>query len=142
MDNIGQIGEDFVAEWLKQKGYFILAQRWRSPRGEIDLISRNTKVLAFTEVKTRSPKNWDDNGLLAVDYRKQIRLVQGATHFLAKFPKLTELNCRFDVALVRVDPHDDLDKIENNQTFNIKQAVFFQKRKLTLLDYLESAFES
>ena len=50
---IGRIGEDLVARWLKSKGYIILRQNYRCDYGEIDIVAENPKVIAFVEVKTR-----------------------------------------------------------------------------------------
>jgi len=143
MSNIGQIGENFVAQWLKQEGYSILAQRWRSQRGEIDLIALSREILAFVEVKTRSPKNWDADGLLAITPLKQIKLSQTAALFLAKYPNLSNFMCRFDVALVKVAPPTSMGSSfeENIRQINLDQSVFYQGYQLTLLNYIESAFE-
>ena len=50
----GRRGEWLAAWYLRLKGWRILAQRIKTPRGEIDLIGRRGKVLAFIEVKWRA----------------------------------------------------------------------------------------
>ncbi|MEN9718472.1 MAG: hypothetical protein RIQ99_1350 [Pseudomonadota bacterium] len=50
----GRRGETLAAWYLRLMGWRILAQRFRTPRGEIDLIARRGKVVAFVEVKWRS----------------------------------------------------------------------------------------
>ncbi|MEI6380829.1 MAG: YraN family protein [Cyanobacteriota bacterium ELA615] len=135
--NLGKIGEDFVASWLEGQNYSILAQRWRCSYGEVDLIALKSGVLAFVEVKTRSPRNWDADGLLAVNMQKQSRLSRAAAYFLAKHANLSRCSCRFDVALVRSGNfvREDMVKI------NIDRTVHYQGYQLTLVDYIESAFE-
>lgn len=49
----GRLAEATAALWLMLKGYRILARRYRTPVGEIDLIVRRGCVTAYVEVKTR-----------------------------------------------------------------------------------------
>ena len=52
--NIGLRAENLATLWLRCKGYCIVARRYKVPFGEIDLIVRRGKLLAFVEVKARS----------------------------------------------------------------------------------------
>ena len=76
MMDLGQAGEKLVAAWMAQQGWQLLQQRWRGKQGEIDLIVQvpESQTLAFVEVKTRRGGNWDQGGLMAVDFRKQQKL--------------------------------------------------------------------
>ena len=49
----GREGERRAAFWLRAKGWRILAERVKTPRGEIDLIAKRGGVVAFVEVKWR-----------------------------------------------------------------------------------------
>lgn len=49
----GRRGEGWAALWLRLHGWRIVARRVRTPRGEIDLIARRGRTLAFVEVKWR-----------------------------------------------------------------------------------------
>jgi putative endonuclease len=52
---IGQIGENIACEYLRDKGYKIIARNYRKPWGEIDIITKAPdKTLVFVEVKTMS----------------------------------------------------------------------------------------
>ena len=99
--DIGALGEDLIAKYLQAKGWLILHRRWHCRWGELDIIAQPQQgELVFVEVKTRSPRNWDANGLLAITSQKQAKLWQAAELFLAASPELADGVCRFDVALV------------------------------------------
>ncbi|MEL6602448.1 MAG: YraN family protein [Cyanobacteria bacterium J06614_10] len=110
--DVGQYGEQLVCQWLAQKNCQVLHQRWHSRFGEIDLIAKGhsgegalrSETLAFIEVKTRSHGNWDADGLMAVTRSKQKKLRMTARYFLVRHPHLSELPCRFDIALVSCLP--------------------------------------
>lgn len=53
-DQRGREGEAEAAMWLAQQGWRILAERVKTPRGEIDLIARKGALVAFIEVKWRA----------------------------------------------------------------------------------------
>lgn len=50
----GRQGERLAGWWLRLKGWSILARRVRTPVGEVDLIARRGKMIAFIEVKARA----------------------------------------------------------------------------------------
>ncbi|TVP61593.1 MAG: YraN family protein [Nodularia sp. (in: Bacteria)] len=113
--DIGELGEDLVAQWLQSIGWRILHRRFSSRWGEIDIIAqldqeqpcsaKNLFVhqlpqVAFVEVKTRSSGNWDTGGKSAITRRKQAKIEQTARIFLAEYPEKADYPCRFDVAIV------------------------------------------
>ncbi len=82
------------AAWLlRLKGYRILARRWRAPVGEIDLIARRGKVLAFVEVKARAEAR---HAAEALGPRQQERLRRAAAAYLAGRPPAQDIQLRFD----------------------------------------------
>jgi putative endonuclease len=85
---------------LRLKGYRILARRYRTPMGEVDLIVRRGSVLAAVEVKAR-----DDFATAgeSVSLRQRQRIARALAHFLSLRPDLAVLSPRFDVMLVA--PH-------------------------------------
>ncbi len=50
----GRGAETLACWWLRLHGWRILARRARVPGGEVDVIARRGKVLAFVEVKARA----------------------------------------------------------------------------------------
>ena len=78
----GLWGEEFAAEYLTEKrGMVLLEQRYRTKRGEIDLIMTDGDTVVFVEVKTRRTGE-TGNGLSAVNLAKQKRITQAATLYL------------------------------------------------------------
>lgn len=148
MKEIGKLGEKLVEQWLKNQNYEILQQNWRCRWGEIDLVilDPQDKAIAFVEVKTRSQNNWDANGLLAVDSSKQHKIIKTASLFLAQYPQLAELPCRFDVALVSYQTLDkpvsqNIAKIQQATQLSLGQSLVIGKYQFVIENYLTSAFD-
>lgn len=92
----GRRGEWLAALYLRLKGWRILAQRVKTPRGEIDLIARRGKVLAFVEVKWRR----DDAGLAqAIDHYRLRRVAAAAEAVAHRFGSARDEQ-RIDVLLL------------------------------------------
>ncbi len=53
---LGRFGENAVAYYLEKKGYRILKRNYRVKGGELDIIAEKDGVVAFVEVKTRTPE--------------------------------------------------------------------------------------
>jgi putative endonuclease len=93
----GRGGEMLAAWWLRLKGYRIVASGFKTPVGEIDLISRRGRTLAFIEVKVRPSKTQAADAITA---RQQARIARAAGWFLNSRPDLAAFQCRFDAVLV------------------------------------------
>ena len=93
-DLLGGWGEALAAEYLRKKRYEIVASGWRCRFGEIDLIVKNKKYLAFVEVKLRKSDRFAA-AMEYVDRRKQDRLRMTASIYLSQ--NETKLQPRFDV---------------------------------------------
>ena len=92
----GRYGEAVCAWRLRLVGYRVIARDVRTPAGEIDLVVRRGRVLAFIEVKSRS----GDGAAEALMPRQRRRIVRAAEVFLADRPALAGLDVRFDLMLV------------------------------------------
>lgn len=135
--NIGELGEEVVAQWLLARGGKILHRRWRWQRGEIDLIAIDGETLLFIEVKTRNPRNWDTDGLLAITHQKQAKIIRTAELFLVKHPHLAEYPCRFDVAIVR---HQTAQQAIVNPYLHLLTDLGSNESML-LVNYIPGAFD-
>ena len=78
----GRRAERLAAWWLRLKGWRILAVRARTPVGEVDLVARRGRILAFIEVKARASEAEADWAL--DDYRLR-RVVRAAEALLAHY---------------------------------------------------------
>jgi putative endonuclease len=93
----GHAGERLAALRLMLSGYRILARRYRTKVGEIDLIARRGDVVAFVEVKRRAELA---AGLEAVTPQARIRIRRAAELYLRRNPALAEHILRFDVMVI------------------------------------------
>jgi putative endonuclease len=98
----GQASELLAERFLQAKGYRILARNLRTSLGELDLVAEDRGVLVFVEVKARATEAFG-GAALAVDRRKQAKLVRLASQYLAQ-RHLSDRSCRFDVVLVQGPP--------------------------------------
>lgn len=98
----GRTSELMAEEFLRAKGYRILARNLRTHLGELDLVADDRGVLVFVEVKGRATEAFG-GARLAVDRRKQAKLVRLAAQYLAQ-RHLSDRPCRFDVVLVQGSP--------------------------------------
>lgn len=92
----GRRGEALAAWFLRLKGYRILACRFRTPAGEIDLVARRFGTLVFVEVKSRRSDSLED-AWTAVNSR---RISSAADYFIARHPRYADTDMRYDVILL------------------------------------------
>jgi putative endonuclease len=94
----GHLAEGAAAWLLRCKGYRIVGRRVRTPMGEIDLIARRGRTVAFIEVKARPTR---DVALEAVSPRQARRMVGAARWWLSlQPPPATAADWRFDIVVV------------------------------------------
>jgi putative endonuclease len=93
----GLRAETLVAWALRLRGFTVIARRFRTPVGEIDLVARRGRLLVFVEVKARV---LHESGAEAVSPAARRRIAAAADRFVAGHPRLAGHDRRFDVALV------------------------------------------
>jgi len=111
MKPIGSKGEEIAVEFLKDRGYRIVARNYKTPIGEIDIIAEDRGTLVFIEVKTRS-NNFFGYPFEAVDAKKQHKLKNLALLYLKKQKR--DCAVRFDVLSIRIsDDKKDIEHIKD-----------------------------
>ncbi|MDR1982507.1 MAG: YraN family protein [Holosporaceae bacterium] len=92
----GYLGEIIAVLLLKIKRYKILARRFKTPCGEIDIIAQKNNVIAFVEVKSRKTVDKCYNAITP----KQLGRIQRASKIFMSKNKLYQNFSRYDVILV------------------------------------------
>ena len=93
----GRVAEQQVAQYYIRRGGRVLAERWRSPAGEVDLIVVLAGTLVFVEVKS-AQSHADAAASLSV--RQQRRICAAAELFAGQWQGDVPCDMRIDVALV------------------------------------------
>jgi putative endonuclease len=106
--SLGKMGENLACAALASRGYAIIAQRYRTRIGEIDIVARDGDTTVFVEVKTRAGDDFG-GGAEAVTRWKQRKVTLMAMSYIATH-RLENTPCRFDV--VTVDVGDGQPRIE------------------------------
>jgi len=94
----GKSGEDRAADELERRGYAILARRYRTKYGEIDIVARDGDTTVFVEVKARATVEFG-TAAEAVTRYKQRRVVSMAWDYVVR-NGLSQSRCRFDVVAI------------------------------------------
>lgn len=92
----GRRAERLAAWWLRLHGWQILANRARTAVGEVDLVARRGRVIAFIEVKARARQ---DDLAIAIDHHR-LRRVARAVELLAPRYAQNGEDVRIDVMLM------------------------------------------
>ncbi|MCT8990088.1 YraN family protein [Chelativorans sp. SCAU2101] len=93
----GYRGEWLAALALMLKGYRIVARRFRTPLGEIDLIAKRGNLVAIVEVKARPTL---EEAMEAVSPFAQRRIDAAADLWLARRPDYARLSLRYDLVAI------------------------------------------
>ncbi len=112
----GNLGEKVAAFYLEKKGYTIIQRNFCIRGGEIDIIASKDGVIAFVEVKTRTP-DYMTSGFDSITLKKRRLIVKTAEMYSFKNPH--NLQPRFDVVQIILD-----------------------NRKVIGFNYIENAFDA
>ena len=98
-EKAGRRAEFWATGYLRLKGYRILARRYKTKQGEIDIIARKGKIIVIAEVKYRKDvKNIYDS----VSFKNSQRIMNAAEIYLTRNPVFIEkvFELRFDIIYV------------------------------------------
>ncbi|RKQ69477.1 putative endonuclease [Litorimonas taeanensis] len=105
----GRKAEARIARYLRLRGYSILAERYKTAEGEIDIIAMKSNIIACVEVKQRANQYAANE---AMDWRTEQRIMNAAEIWVEQhFHDLpTDFELRFDLALI-VGPVSPFSKV-------------------------------
>lgn len=107
---VGIAGERHALLYLKKKGYRLLEKNFRTPFGEIDIITRYKDVFVFVEVKARTTSSLGPP-YLSVTKSKERHIIKNALYYL-KIKGALGANWRIDIASVKLNYDNSFNNIE------------------------------
>lgn len=96
-EQLGHRAEVIALWFLRCKGYRLLARRFKSPGGEVDLVMRRGKTTAFVEVKARPTVT---EAIEAVTPYQARRIAAAAGFFMSRDDMAAKGFCRFDIVAI------------------------------------------
>ena len=100
---LGESGENLAVSALTSQGYAVVARRYRSRYGEIDIIANDGDTLVFVEVRRKSGEGYGA-AVESVTPDKQRRVVRMAVEYLARHDRYDRVAVRFDVVAIDDQP--------------------------------------
>ena len=98
VQDLGKFGENLAEGELQRRGYAILARRYRTRFGEIDIVAQENDVVVFVEVKARRTNRFG-TAAESVSVWKQRRIAAMALDYLGRANR-QNAPCRFDVVAI------------------------------------------
>jgi putative endonuclease len=93
----GRRAETIAAWWLRLKGWKILARRLKTPLGEVDIVARRGRTVAFVEVKARATAAEADFALDEYRLRRVAAAAGALAHRFAREGDITRIDAMFVV---------------------------------------------
>ena len=115
----GAWGEELAMAYLREKGYVILKQDWRSRHVDIDMVAQQGDCIVFIEVKTRHYSDLS-HPLDAVDSKKQRNLLHAISNYLQYYR--IDNPWRFDVITIVGEMGSSLPEIKHTEDFPLADA--------------------
>ena len=95
---LGIRGEELAAAELTTRGYAILARRYRTRHGEIDIVAEERGTIVFVEVRARASGEFGTAAESVTDVKRR-KVVAMAGEYLARH-RVSNRPCRFDVVAI------------------------------------------
>lgn len=111
MAHTGNYGEQLAADYLRKRGYDIIATNWHCPRGEIDIVAQHNALLVFVEVKTRRTRT-TETAFASITPQKRERLIASVYAWLDQNAD-DEANWRIDVIAIALTRQPTIEHVED-----------------------------
>ena len=108
--SLGRLGEELAVKQLKNNGYRILEQNFRSKFGEIDIIAQNDNDLVFIEVKTRWSKSFGPPEEAITPWKIR-RIIKAGEYYKLLHPETPEA-LRIDAVAVDLSSEGKIERVE------------------------------
>jgi putative endonuclease len=109
---LGDAGERFAERSLSEKGWAVVARKWRGDGGEVDLVALDGDILVFVEVKTRRGAGYGA-AEEAVDGQKCERLLSLGEQFVASNPTFASSLWRVDIVAITLDSRGHVARVNH-----------------------------
>ena len=108
--SLGSLGEELAVKQLKNNGYRILEQNFRSKFGEIDIIAQEGGDLVFIEVKTRWSKSFGPPEEAITPWKIR-RIIKAGEYYKLLHPEAPEA-LRIDAVVIDLSSEGKLERVE------------------------------
>ncbi|VTR93703.1 endonuclease : UPF0102 protein PM8797T_28449 OS=Planctomyces maris DSM 8797 GN=PM8797T_28449 PE=3 SV=1: UPF0102 [Gemmata massiliana] len=103
----GRRSERAAAKYIRKLGYRLLAANVSDREGELDLLALDGQTLVIVEVRSTSSDRDDaiNQTAASVDLRKQRKITEATSRFLARRRLLGKIAVRYDVLVIAWPEH-------------------------------------
>lgn len=115
----GGWAEDYVAQYLRSKGYRVLENNYRKPWGEIDIITEKEGILIFVEVKASKDDISGFEPENRVSPEKIRRLMRAIQTYLAAKKYNPEQEWQIDVVTLTLSRSREVAKIKHFKNIEV-----------------------
>ena len=108
--SVGKLGENIAREYLKNKGYNIIEQNYRTKYAEIDLIAKKDNALVFIEVRTKTGEQFGTpEDTINRDKKRKLRMNSMAYIARKKWKGLYQI----DAVCIVLNPNQKLERLNH-----------------------------